>query len=84
MIRSTSHKREPRQVTKASSKRKLLINGYGQSKFYFGIDAVSGEYIVGVEHPESDHILFISGPVLASMNGWVARNKDTLKPVRLH
>ena len=62
-----------------ASKRRVLINGYGQSKFYFGIDDVSGEYIVGIEHPESDVVLFLSGPVLASINGWIARTKGDLK-----
>lgn len=71
-------------MTKGFNKPRVLINGYGQSKFYFGIDDVSGEYIIGIEHPDVDTVLFISGPVLASMNGWIARNKNELKPVRLN
>lgn len=67
-----------------ASKRRLLVNGYGRSKFYFGIDDVSNEYIVGIEHPESDVVLFLSGPVLASINGWIARTKSELKPVRIN
>jgi hypothetical protein len=82
-LRATSHKREEQQQMKAS-KQRLLVNGYGQSKFYFGIDDVSGEYIVGIEHPESDVVLFLSGPVLASINGWIARNKANLKPTSIN
>lgn len=72
-LRATSHKREQ---MKASDKQRVLINGFGQSKFYFGIDAVTDQPIVGIEHPESNVVLFIAAPVLASMNGWVARLKN--------
>jgi hypothetical protein len=67
-----------------ASKERVLVNGYGQSKFYFGIDDATGEYIVGIEHPEVDKVLFISGPVLASMNGWIARQKNQLKPTSIN
>ena len=69
---------------KSSSKPHVLINGHGQSRFYFGIDKVSGEYIVGLDHPQVDTVIFLSGPVLASINGWIARTKDQLTPVNLH
>lgn len=67
-------------MTKGSDKKRVLINGYGQSKFYFGIDPASDEPIVGIEHPDSNTIIFISGPVLAQMNGWIARIRKDLKP----
>lgn len=78
-LNNPSHKKEL-SMTKGSNKKRVLINGYGQSKFYFGTDATSDEPVVGIEHPDSNTIIFISGPVLAQMNGWIARIRKDLKP----
>lgn len=64
---------------KASNKKQVLINGFGQSRFYFGIDAITDQPIVGIEHPDSEVVIFIAAPVLASMNGWIARLKANNK-----
>ena len=71
-------------MTKLSNKRNLLVNGYGQCKFYFGIDPNTNELIVGIDHPEADATIFLTGSVLASINGWIARKQPDLKPLTLN
>ena len=67
-----------------TDKKKLLINGHGQCKFYIGLDPQTHEMVIGIAHPEADSVIFISGSVLASMNGWLARKQPTLQPLTLN
>lgn len=67
-----------------NDKKKLLINGNGQCKFYFGIDPNSHDLLVGIEHPESDAVIFLTGSILSSINGWLARKQPNLKPTTLN
>lgn len=67
-----------------NDKKKLLINGNGQCKFYLGLDPNTDELIIGIDHPQSDAVIFISGPMIANMSGWLARKQPTLKPLEIN
>lgn len=67
-----------------NDKKKILINGNGQCKFYVGLDPHTDEMLIGIDHPESGAVIFLSASVLAGMNGWLAHKKPTLKPLTLN
>jgi hypothetical protein len=66
------------------SKKKVLINGNGQCKFYMGLDPQTHEMVIGIDHPEIDAVMFLSATVLAGINGWLARKQPTLQPLTLN
>lgn len=67
-----------------TDKKKLLIDGNGQCKFYMGLDPNTDELLIGIAHPEADSVIFITGSVLANMNGWLARKQPSLKPLTVN
>jgi hypothetical protein len=63
--------------------RDILIDGSGKCRFYLGV-AADGQPIIGIEHPDSNVRLYITGPVLAQMSGWIARKRKDLKPITIN
>jgi hypothetical protein len=64
-------------------KKEVLVDGNGPCRFYLGV-TLDGHPIIGIEHPDLNGRMFITGPVLANMVGWIARKRKDLKPISLH
>ena len=58
----------------------ILVNGKGKVHFQLGVD-LDGNPVIGIDHPDLNASLFITGPVLANINGWIARRRKDLKPI---